>query len=95
VDAQGERCIYMFPNVNGKLTAEQVRTRFAGHIVKAKHFHTEASQLALSPVREGIRIAHEAGVRVIFDLDVAPVTLRRPGSGPKMIYSKRCRWLMF
>src|SRR6202047_2820076 len=72
VDAQGERCIYMFPNVNGKLSAEQVRTRFAAHIVKARHFHTEASQLPLAPVREGMRIAHEAGVRVIFDLDVAP-----------------------
>jgi ribokinase len=72
VDTKGERCIYMFPNVNGKLRAEQVRTRFAGHIVKARHFHTEASQLPLAPVREGMRIAHEAGVRVIFDLDVAP-----------------------
>jgi ribokinase len=72
VDVQGERSIYMFPNVNGKLSAEQVRTRFAGHIVKARHFHTEASQLPLPPVREGMRIAHEAGVRVIFDLDVAP-----------------------
>jgi fructokinase len=72
VDAQGERCIYMFPNVNGKLTAEQVRRRFAPHIVKAKHFHTEASQLPLPPVVEGLRIAREAGVRVIFDLDVAP-----------------------
>ena len=72
VDAQGERCIYMFPNVNGKLSAEQVRTRFASHIKRAKHFHTEASQLPLAPVREGMRIAKEAGVRVIFDLDVAP-----------------------
>jgi sugar/nucleoside kinase (ribokinase family) len=72
VDAHGERCIYMFPNVNGKLSAEQVRTRFAGHIMKARHFHTEASQLPLPPVREAMRIAHEAGVRVIFDLDVAP-----------------------
>ncbi len=72
VDAKGERCIYMFPNVNGKLSAEQVRTRFAGHIIKARHFHTEASQLFLAPVREGMRIAREAGVRVIFDLDVAP-----------------------
>src|SRR5258707_13243783 len=72
VDSQGERCIYMFPNVNGKLSAEQVRTRFAGHIVKAKHFHTEASQLPLPPVREAMRIAHESGVRVIFDLDVTP-----------------------
>lgn len=72
VDAQGERCIYMFPNVNGKLSAEQVRSRFASHITRAKHFHTEASQLPLAPVREGMRIAREADVRVILDLDVAP-----------------------
>jgi sugar/nucleoside kinase (ribokinase family) len=72
VDAQGERCIYMFPNVNGKLSVEQVRKRFAPQIRKAKHFHTEASQLPLPPVREGMKIAREAGVRVIFDLDVAP-----------------------
>ena len=72
VDARGERCIYMFPNVNGKLTASQVRTRFASHIRAAKHFHTEASQLPLPPVVAGMQIAREAGVRVIFDLDVAP-----------------------
>jgi sugar/nucleoside kinase (ribokinase family) len=72
VDAQGERCIYMFPNVNGKLSAEQVRTRFAPQIRTAKHFHTEASQLPLPPIREGMHIARKAGVRVIFDLDVAP-----------------------
>jgi sugar/nucleoside kinase (ribokinase family) len=81
VDAHGERCIYMFPNVNGKLSAEQVRTRFAGHIVKARHFHTEASQLPLAPVREAMRIAHEAGVRVIFDLDVAPSYFAQAGLG--------------
>jgi ribokinase len=72
VDSQGERCIYMFPNVNGKLTAGQVRARFAPHILRARHFHTEASQLPLPPVIEGMRIARDAGVRVIFDLDVAP-----------------------
>jgi sugar/nucleoside kinase (ribokinase family) len=81
VDAQGERCIYMFPNVNGNLSAEQVRTRFAGHIVKARHFHTEASQLPLPPIREGMRIAHDAGVRVIFDLDVAPSYFTQAGLG--------------
>jgi sugar/nucleoside kinase (ribokinase family) len=81
VDAKGERCIYMFPNVNGKLSAEQVRRRFAGHIIKARHFHTEASQLSLPPVREGMRIAHEAGVRVIFDLDVAPSYFSQAGLG--------------
>jgi fructokinase len=72
VDYQGERCIYMFPNVNGKLTTAQVRSLFAAKIAKAKHFHTEASQLSLPPVKEGMLIAREAGVRVIFDLDVAP-----------------------
>src|SRR5215467_1425238 len=36
VDANGDRCIYMFPNVNGKLTANQVRARFAKHIQAAK-----------------------------------------------------------
>ena len=81
VDAEGERCIYMFPNVNGTLSAEQVRTRFAGHIVKARHFHTEASQLPLAPVREGMHIAREAGVRVIFDLDVAPSYFSQAGLG--------------
>src|SRR6202049_3898541 len=72
VDAQGERCIYMFPNINGKLTAEQVRRLFSSHITEARHFHTEASQLPLPPVKEGLQLAREAGVRVIFDLDVAP-----------------------
>ncbi len=72
VDAQGERCIYMFPNVTGKITPAQVKNRFAGHIRKAKHFHTEASQLPLEPVREAMKVAREAKVRVIFDLDVSP-----------------------
>lgn len=72
VDAQGERCIYMFPNINGRLTAQQVVSRFAPHIRKAKHFHTEASQLPIAPVRAAMEVAKEAGVRVIFDLDVTP-----------------------
>lgn len=72
VDAEGERCIYMFPNVNGKLSPHQVRVRFAPHIQRAKHFHTEASQLPIAPVKEAIQVANQAGVRVFFDLDVAP-----------------------
>jgi sugar/nucleoside kinase (ribokinase family) len=72
VDTQGERCIYMFPNINGKLSVEQVRSRFAPNIKTAKHFHTEASQLPLPPIQAGMQVARDAGVRVIFDLDVAP-----------------------
>jgi len=72
VDAAGERCIYMFPNVTGKISVFQVGNRFAPHIKRAKHFHSEASQLPIAPVKEAMRIAKEAKVRVIFDLDVAP-----------------------
>ena len=81
VDARGERCIYMFPNVNGKLSVEQVRTRFAPHIRSAKHFHTEASQLPLGPVKAAMQVARDAGVRVIFDLDVAPSYFEGAGLG--------------
>ena len=72
VDAQGERCIYMFPNVNGRLSVHQVCSRFAPHIRRAKHFHTEASQLPIAPVKEAMQIAKQAKVRVIFDFDVSP-----------------------
>jgi sugar/nucleoside kinase (ribokinase family) len=72
VDAAGERCIYMFPNINGKISCYQVRNRFADHIKKAKHFHTEASQLPIVPVKEAMLVAKEANVRVLFDLDVSP-----------------------
>lgn len=72
VDASGERCIYMFPNVTGKISVHQVAARFAPHIQSAKHFHTEASQLPIGPVKQAMQVAHDAKVRVIFDLDVAP-----------------------
>jgi fructokinase len=72
VDVAGERCIYMFPNVTGKISVHQVLSRFAQHIQAAKHFHTEASQLPIGPVKQAMQVAHDAGVRVIFDLDVAP-----------------------
>lgn len=81
VDTQGERCIYMFPNVTAKVKAADMREKFSSHIRAAKHFHTEASQLPLEPVLEGIRIAREAGVRVIFDLDVSPSYFIESGLG--------------
>ncbi|MCS6806579.1 MAG: carbohydrate kinase family protein [Blastocatellia bacterium] len=81
VDGQGERCIYMFPNVTARVTPEQVRSRFATSIQQARHFHTEASQLPLAPVNEAIRIAREAGTRVFFDLDVDPTYFINAGLG--------------
>ena len=81
VDAEGERCIYMFPNVTGKISVYQVLNRFAPHIQQAKHFHTEASQLPIAPVREAMKVARDAGVRVIFDLDVSPDYFCQMGLG--------------
>jgi fructokinase len=72
VDVEGERCIYMFPNVTGKISCFQVDTRFAPHIKAAKHFHTEASQLPIVPVKQAMTIAKQANVRIIFDVDVSP-----------------------
>lgn len=81
VDARGERCIYMFPNVTARVTPRDIREKFASHIRTAKHFHTEASQLPLAPVLEAIRMAREAGVKVVFDLDVAPSDFIEAGLG--------------
>jgi len=81
VDAAGERCIYMFPNVTGKISVHQVDARFAPHIRKAKHFHTEASQLPIAPVKQAMRVAKDANVRVFFDLDVSPGFFCQSGLG--------------
>jgi 2-dehydro-3-deoxygluconokinase len=62
----------MFPNVTGKITCFQVDNRFATHIKSAKHFHTEASQLPIVPVKQAMKLAKQANVRVLFDLDVSP-----------------------
>jgi sugar/nucleoside kinase (ribokinase family) len=81
VDRQGERCIYMFPNVTAQVTPAQIRDRFAPYIRQAKHLHTEASQLPMAPVLEAIRIAKDAGVQVVFDLDVPPEDFLGSGIG--------------
>ena len=72
VDVDGERCIYMFPNVTGKITCFQIDNRFAPHIKAARHFHTEASQLPIVPVKQAMKVAKDSNVRVLFDLDVSP-----------------------
>jgi ribokinase len=81
VDERGERGIYMFSNVTARITPEQIRTRFALYIRQAKHLHTEASQLPMSPVLEAIRVARDAGVKVFFDLDVDPLDFAKAGLG--------------
>lgn len=72
VNPEGERSVVMFPNVTGKLSILHVRNRFASHIKSARHFHTETSQLPIAPLKEAMRMAREAGVRVFMDMDVTP-----------------------
>lgn len=91
VDAQGERCIYMFPNVTAKITPEQIRIRFASYIKQAKHLHSEASQLPLPPVLEALRIAKSSGVKVLFDLDVDPTYFVHSGLGTTSDLSEALR----
>jgi sugar/nucleoside kinase (ribokinase family) len=87
IDASGERSIYMFPNVTGALTTAQVSSLFAPLIRAARHFHSEASQLPLAPIDAAMRVAREGGVRVLFDLDVAPSFFAQMGLGaePELI----------
>ena len=70
VDEQGERSITMFPNVLNELTAEDVRQKHADFIRGAKILMVEACVMPLAPMIEAMKIANEAGVKVVFDMDV-------------------------
>ena len=70
VDEQGERSITMFPNVLNELTAEDVRIKHGDFIRSAKILMVEACVMPLAPMIEAMKIANEAGVKVVFDMDV-------------------------
>ena len=76
VDPAGERCIYMFPNVTGKISVHHVRSRFSPHIQGAKHFHTEASQFPIAPLKQAMKVAKEASVRIFLIWTWRPVFSR-------------------
>jgi len=72
VDDDGERAIYMAPGATSETTSEHIRTHHAEFIAKAARVTTEVSQLPLAAVREVLRIASEASVPTVLDLDVPP-----------------------
>lgn len=72
VGPDGERAIYMFPNVNATVTPGHVERHFAPALRRTVHFHTEASQMPLRSVIRAMQIARDAGAKVLFDLDVPP-----------------------
>jgi arabinose-5-phosphate isomerase len=72
VDDGGGRAIYMAPGATAETTAEHVRTHHADFIVRARRLSTEVSQLPLAAALEALRIAKQAGIPTLVDLDVPP-----------------------
>ncbi len=72
VDDAGGRAIYMAPAATAETTAEHVRAHHLEFIRRARRVTTEVSQLPLEAVLETLRIAREAGIPSVLDLDVPP-----------------------
>lgn len=81
VDDAGGRAIYMAPGATSTTTAADVRRDHARFIQRAARFSTEVSQLPLPAVLEALRIAREAGVSTVVDLDVPPSDALASGLG--------------
>lgn len=73
VDDEGGRAIYMAPGATSETTSEQVRNRHAAFITGSRRVSTEVSQLPLAAALEALRIAEEAGIPSVVDLDVPPM----------------------
>jgi arabinose-5-phosphate isomerase len=72
LDASGERAIYFDPAGTAELGADEVRTRHADFLRRGARFTTEVHQVRLAAVHEALRIAREAGLETVVDLDVPP-----------------------
>jgi len=83
VDPQGDRSITMFPNVLNEFTAEDVSEKHADFIASSKILMAEACVLPLAPMIRAMEIAKEAGVTVVFDLDVTPTAVLQMKMGSK------------
>ncbi len=83
VDEDGSRTIVMFPNVLAEFTAADVVQKHADYIRNSRVLQAEACMLPLSVMIAGLRIAKDAGVMTVFDLDVAPSEIERSNLGTK------------
>lgn len=72
VAEDADRAIYMARALTAETTAAHVETHFADYIRSAAMVTTEISQLPLDAVIAVLRIAHEAGVPTVLDVDVPP-----------------------
>ena len=83
VDQEGARTIVMFPNVLAEFTPEDVISKHADYIRNSRVLQCEACVLPLNIMLAGLRIAKEAGVLTVFDLDVAPSEIERSKLGTR------------
>ncbi len=83
VDKRGYRTITMFPNVLNEFTAHDVESKHADYIRNSQVLMAEACVLPLSPVIRAMEIAKDAGVTVIFDLDVTPTGVEEMDMGSR------------
>ena len=67
-----DRAIYMARTLTAETSAADVETYFAGYIRSAAMVTTEISQLPLEAVIAVFRIAREAGIPTVLDVDVPP-----------------------
>ncbi len=81
IDKQGNRTITMFPNVLNEFTGDDVRNKHRDYIASSKVLMAEACVLPLEPVIAAMEIAREAGVTVVFDLDVTPSNVELTNMG--------------
>ena len=72
VATDADRAIYMARALTAETTAADVETHFADYIRSAAMVTTEISQLPLDAVIAVMRIAGEAGVPTVLDVDVPP-----------------------
>lgn len=72
VAEDADRAIYMARALTAETTAAHVETHFADYIRSAAMVTTEVSQLPLGAVIAVLRIAREAGVPTVLDVDVPP-----------------------
>ncbi len=72
VDDEGGRAIYVAPGATSETTPEQIRASHTAFITGSRRISTEVSQLPLAAVLEVLRIAEEAGIPSVVDLDVPP-----------------------
>ena len=72
VAEDADRAIYMARGLTAETTAAHVETYFADYIRSAAIVTTEISQLPLDAVIAVLRIAREAGVPTVLDVDVPP-----------------------